>query len=170
MVRLTNILTTIIALESIQTTACTSRNRRILHPKDNVGEIIRQSRNPRTKRGRDTIIKDRFTIRTKLETAFGEDKDSELAIDVVEAINPAITLDTLIMDGRGNEFTVQESEDVILYSLLVSDIETADGADTFALLAINPNTGELVYKVLCTLTTIKISLLFQNITLLTTTI
>ena len=144
MVRFRNIFTTVIALASIQTTSCTSNERRILRPKDNVGEMMKQSRNPRTKRGRDTIIKDRFTIHTIIETVSGDEDGTELAIDVVEAIHPAVTIDTVIKDGRGNEFTVRESDDVLLYSLLVSDVETADGAETFAVLAINPDTGEPV--------------------------
>ena len=108
--------------------------RRILRPKDNVGELIKGNR------GRNDVVKKRYTIHTEIEPG-SQGAGTELAMDVVEATNSAVTLDTKIKDEHGNEFTV--GEDVLLYTLLVTDIDTAEGADTFTILAVNPETDDM---------------------------
>ena len=108
--------------------------RRILRPNDNVGEIIKGNRS------RDDSVKKRYTIHTEIEPG-SQGAGTELAMDVIEATNSAVTLDTKIKDEHGNEFTV--GEDILLYTLLVTDIETAEGADTFAILAVNPETDDM---------------------------
>ncbi|KAL3780307.1 hypothetical protein HJC23_010569 [Cyclotella cryptica] len=114
--------------------------RRILRPKDNVGEMIQRNKDPRAGRGRDVVIKDRYTIHTEIQEG-SEKAGTELAMDVVEATHPAVTLDTIIKDERGNEFSV--GDNILLYTLLVTDVDTVDGADTFAMLAINPETNDM---------------------------
>ncbi|KAL3787694.1 LOW QUALITY PROTEIN: hypothetical protein HJC23_012120 [Cyclotella cryptica] len=111
-----------------------SNPRRSLRPRDNVGEMVRQYR------GRDVVIKDRYTIHTEIQEG-SEKAGTELAMDVVEASHPAVTLDTIIKDERGNEFSV--GDNILLYTLLVTDVDTVDGADTFAMLAINPETNDM---------------------------
>jgi hypothetical protein len=105
--------------------------------------MIKRNRDNASREGEGRLgaSKDRYTIHTEIE-AGSESAGKELAMDVVEAINPAVTLDTIIKDERGNEFTVQDS-DVLLYTLLVTDVDTADGADTFAMLAINPENMDM---------------------------
>ena len=115
--------------------------RRVLRPKDNVGEMIKQSRHHMAGRGRDIGINNRYTIHTKIGSGF-ESTGLELAIDVLEALDPAVTPETVIIDERGNAFTVSESG-TLLYTLLVSDSDTADGAETFAMLALNPETDDM---------------------------
>jgi hypothetical protein len=117
-----------------------SHPRRILRPKDNVGEMIKRNKDKRSGGGRDVVIKDRYTIHTEIQEGF-ENAGNELAMDVVEASNPAVTLDTVITNERGYEFTV--GDEILLYTLLVTDLDTVDGADTFAMLAINPETNDM---------------------------
>lgn len=108
--------------------------RRILRPKDNVGEIIKGVR------GRDEAVKKRYTIHTEIEPG-SQGAGTELAMDVVEANNSAVTLETKVKDENGNEFTVGDG--ILLYTLLVTDLDTATGADTFAILAVNPETDDM---------------------------
>lgn len=110
-----------------------SHPRRVLHSKDNVGEIVKGTR------GRDEALKKRYTIHTEIQPG-SQGAGTDLAMDVVEATNAAVTLETKIKDERGNEFTVGES-DTLLYTLLVNDPDTAD--DSFAMLAINPETDSM---------------------------
>jgi hypothetical protein len=91
--------------------------------------------------GKDIEITNRYTIHTEIESGF-DSNGLELAIDVLEALNPAVTADTIIKDERGNELRVSESG-TLMYTLLVSDAETSDGAGTFAMLALNPETDDM---------------------------
>lgn len=134
-----------LAMASINLLDCTNvvsaiHQRRILRPKDNVGEMIKRNKDKRSEGGRDVVIKDRYTIHTEIDEGF-ENAGNELAIDVVEASNPAVTLDTIVTNERGHEFTV--GDEILLYTLLVTDVDTVDGADTFAMLAINPETNDM---------------------------
>ena len=137
-VGLANAALMIITLKSLHgISASVTKERRVLRPNDNVGALIRQSHNYRLGRGRDGHARNRYTIHSEIDSGL-ENTGAEIAMDVVEAVIPAVTIDTIIKDDRGNEFTVENSEDILLYTLLVTDVETADGADTFAMLAINP--------------------------------
>jgi hypothetical protein len=115
--------------------------RRLLRPKDNVGEMIKRNRQKSARDGESRLGKDRYTIHTEVEVG-SENAGMELAMDVVEAANPAVTPETVIIDERGNEVTVG-SGDILMYTLLVTDVDTADGADSFALLALNPETDDM---------------------------
>jgi hypothetical protein len=64
-------------------------------------------------------------------------------MDVVEATNSAVTPNTKIKDETGNEFTVGNGPDTFLYTLLVTDTDTAEGSDTFSILAVNPETDDM---------------------------
>ena len=121
--------------------ASVTRQHRILRPNDNVGELIRQSHNYRSGSRRDRMARSRYTIHTEIDSGL-ENIGAEIAMDMVEA-NPAVTIDTIIQDERDNEFSLDESSDILIYTLLVTDVETADGADTFAILAVNPETDDM---------------------------
>jgi hypothetical protein len=66
-------------------------------------------------------------------------------MDVVEADHPAVTHETIVQTAqdieRGSEGSPVGVND--LHTLLVSDVTTASGADTFALLAVNPLNDEM---------------------------
>ena len=103
--------------------------------------MIKRNREKGAREGEDRLTRDRYTIHTEID-AGSENAGMELAMDVVEAINPAVTSDTIIKDERGNEFTVADS-DTLMYTLLVTDVDTVDGADSFVMLAINPETDDM---------------------------
>ena len=123
--------------------ASTAHPPRILRPNDNVGEMIKRNRGRGDGEGGSRMgpSRDRYTIHTMIETG-SDTVSTEIAMDVVEAINPAVSIDTVIKDERGNDYSLGES-DILLFTLLVTDVETADGADTFAMLAINPETDDM---------------------------
>ena len=123
--------------------ASAAHPRRILRPNDNVSEMIKRNRDRGDGDGRSRVgtSRDRYTIHTMIE-AGADNAPTEVAMDVVEAVNPAVTVDTIIKDERGNDYSLANS-DILLFTLLVTDIETADGADTFAMLAINPETDDM---------------------------
>jgi len=134
---------TFIAIHGIQRNSASGANqRRILRPKDNVGEMIKNNKDEEERENEGIYgTKDRYTIHTEIE-AGSNIAGTELAVDVVEAVNPAVNLDTVIRDAKGNEYPLRES-DFSLFTLLVTDIETADGADTLAMLAINPKNDDM---------------------------
>lgn len=116
-----------VLLLALPASRASQHDRRILNPADSVGQQMKQLH-------ANGNAQARFTIHSEISPG------QELALDVIEAVNPAVTSETIIKDNNGYESKVDGSS---LYTLLVSDTSTADGADTFALLALNPLTDEL---------------------------
>lgn len=98
--------------------------RRFLKPKDIIADEVRNNRGGNG----------RFTIHTAIEGGA-----TELAMDVVQPSNPAVDASTIIRDESG----VDLGGEIVLETLLVTDVTTTDGARSFALLAINPLTDEV---------------------------
>ena len=125
-----------VALATIATVSA-NEFRRILRPKDSVAAIVKQNHEySRGEKG-----KGRYTIHTMIEDGKGNAAGQELTMDVTEPSNPAVDANTVITDDRGKELNI--GSDIILETLLVTDATTVDGADSFALLAINPQTDEM---------------------------
>jgi hypothetical protein len=121
-----------VALATIATVSA-NEFRRILRPKDSVAAIVKQNHEySRGEKG-----KGRYTIHTMIEDGKGNAAGQELTMDVTEPSNPAVDANTVITDDRGKELNI--GSDIILETLLVTDATTVDGADSFALLAINPH-------------------------------
>ena len=92
---------------------------RLLSPSDSIGAVIRSER---------ANANARFSIQAE------KSDGTEFAFDVVEASNPALTPGTILKHG-GGESSIGEG---VLHTLLVSDLSSASGVDTFALLAVDP--------------------------------
>ncbi|KAL7505443.1 hypothetical protein ACHAXN_002932 [Cyclotella atomus] len=93
---------------------------RMLSPTDSIGSIMRSER---------ANGNARFSIQAE------KTDGTEFAFDVVEASNPGLTPDTIIKSIDGESPVGQG----VLHALLVSDLTTASGRETFALLAVDPD-------------------------------
>jgi hypothetical protein len=119
---------------ALASTALANHPRRFLKPKDNVSQMIKQ--NQSNERDGTSKERGRYTIHTVIKGG-----STELAMDVVEPASPAVDQATIIKDAQGNHLNI--GKEILLYNLLVTDVTTTDGADSFAMLAINPETDEM---------------------------
>ena len=97
-------------------------SRRILQPTDNIGQIIRSQRSSNGKG---------FSISAEKQDGF------DLTFDVIEPAITGVTSKTIIKTKRGRSTASQPLGEDILYTLLVSDTSTSEGAEVFALLAVD---------------------------------
>ena len=112
---------------SVATSWHSQSHRRVLRSNDNIGETVRQLR-ANGERAHFTFFPD------IQEGSIGHGTADFLELDVAEA-NNAVTAETVIIASDGTESLVESST---LQTLLLSDTSTINGAETFALLAIDP--------------------------------
>eukprot|EP00956_Cyclotella_meneghiniana_P041811 scaffold240446_cov30-Cyclotella_meneghiniana.AAC.1 len=114
-----------LAILSIQfsTIVASPESRRILQPTDNIGQIIRSQRSSNGKG---------FSI-----SAEKQDGSGDLNFDVIEPAITGVTSKTIIKTKQEGSTASQPLGEDILYTLLVSDTSTSEGADVFALLAVD---------------------------------
>ena len=101
-----------------------TESRRILKPTDNIGQIVRSQKSSNAK-----------------GKGFGvsaQKKDgSDLYFDVIEPAITGVTSKTIIKQGQGSAASEHPLGEDILLTLLVSDTSTVEGAEAFALLAVD---------------------------------
>lgn len=112
---------------SLATSRHSQSHRRVLRSSDNIGQTVRELR----ANGERAL----FTFSPDIdEGSIGHGTNGFLELDVAEATNSAVTFDTIFIDIDKTMFPVGNST---LQTLLISDISTNKGAETFALLAID---------------------------------
>ena len=128
-----------------EATAASSSNvegRRTLKANESIGSHVRRAKASKKNNDGDNDYHSsgHFTIKAELSgnNLFGS--TTEVSMDVMEAVNPAVTEETIILDGSGRKTPMGGD---MLHTLLVSDMSTDDGRETFTLLAIDPETDEV---------------------------